>query len=64
MQNIWSILWELLIAIRINDSSNYLEIPLVQGMGFATGIYHGSLNAKIGSSVGFNTIVSESSNGI
>lgn len=47
-----------------NDSSNYLEIPLVQGMGFATGIYHGSLNAKIGSSVGFNTIVSESSNNL
>ncbi|KAJ1049156.1 hypothetical protein FZC28_6865g3986 [Saccharomyces cerevisiae] len=47
-----------------NDSSNYLEIPLVQGMGFATGIYHGSLNAKIGSSVGFNTIVSESSSNL
>ncbi|CAI4050600.1 hypothetical protein SKDZ_14G3880 [Saccharomyces kudriavzevii ZP591] len=44
-----------------NDSSDYLVIPLVQGMGFATGIYHGSLNAKIGSSVGFKTVVSESS---
>ncbi|EJS41884.1 dse4p [Saccharomyces arboricola H-6] len=46
------------------DSANYLEIPLVQGMGFATGIYHGSLNAKIGSSVGFNTVVSESSSNL
>ncbi|KOG97216.1 endo-1,3(4)-beta-glucanase DI49_4799 [Saccharomyces eubayanus] len=47
-----------------NDSSNYLEIPLVQGMGFATGIYHGSLTAKIGSSIGFNTFVSESSSNL
>ncbi|CAI4052337.1 hypothetical protein SUVZ_14G3870 [Saccharomyces uvarum] len=47
-----------------NDSSNYLEIPLVQGMGFASGIYHGSLTAKIASSVGFNTFVSESSSNL
>ena len=24
-----------------NDESNYLDIPLVQGMGFVTGIYNG-----------------------
>lgn len=47
-----------------NDASNYLEIPLVQGMGFASGIYHGSLSAKVGSSIGFNTLVSESSSNL
>ena len=26
-----------------NDESNYLDIPLVQGMGFVTGIYNGDL---------------------
>ena len=52
------------ILSESNDSSNYLEIPLVQGMGFASGIYHGSLTAKIASSVGFNTFVSESSSNL
>lgn len=44
-----------------NDSNDYLEIPLVQGMGFTTGIYHGTLNAKIASGVGFETLSQETS---
>ncbi|QLQ81226.1 hypothetical protein HG537_0E05820 [Torulaspora globosa] len=43
------------------NSQNYLELPLVQGMGYATGIYHGSLIAKLGSEVGFKTLVQEKS---
>lgn len=44
-----------------DSTSDYLEIPLVQGMGFATGIYHGDLIAKIASGVGFSTVTEESS---
>ncbi|QLL33666.1 hypothetical protein HG536_0E05770 [Torulaspora globosa] len=43
------------------SSEDYLELPLVQGMGFATGVYHGSLIAKLGSEVGFKTLLQEKS---
>lgn len=38
--------------VQGSESADYVEIPLVQGMGFATAIYHGSLIAKLGSGVG------------
>ncbi|AQZ15120.1 hypothetical protein BZL39_H04980 [Zygosaccharomyces parabailii] len=44
-----------------SSTSDYLEIPLVQGMGFSTGVYHGGLIAKIASSVGFSAVTEESS---
>lgn len=38
--------------VQGSAGNDYVEIPLVQGMGFATAIYHGSLIAKLGSGVG------------
>lgn len=42
-------------------STNYIEIPVVQGMGMVTSIYHGNLVPRINSAVGFKTFVSETS---
>lgn len=42
------------VTINDGDSSNILEIPLVQGMGFTTGIYHGSLVPEIQTSEAFS----------
>lgn len=47
-------------------SSNYIEIPLVHGMGFATSIYHGDLIARLSTVYAFTSLVQEtvaSSNG-
>lgn len=41
--------------------SNYLEIPIVQGMGFTTTIYHGSLTPVLNSLEGVQTVTQESS---
>lgn len=47
-----------------NDSKNYLKIPLVQGMGFATGVYHGGLKAQLrtGSGNGITSFQKQDSN--
>ncbi|KAK6459056.1 glycosyl hydrolase family 81-domain-containing protein, partial [Scheffersomyces xylosifermentans] len=42
-------------------SKNYVEIPIVQGMGFVTSIYHGNLVPQISSGVGFQKLAQESS---
>ncbi|RLV85162.1 Endo-13 [Meyerozyma sp. JA9] len=42
-------------------SSNYVEIPVVQGMGFVSAIYHGDLVAELNSMVGFDEVTQESS---
>lgn len=42
-------------------SANYVEIPIVQGMGFVTSIYHGNLIPQINSGVGFSKLAQESS---
>ncbi|AET38384.1 endo-1,3(4)-beta-glucanase Ecym_2674 [Eremothecium cymbalariae DBVPG len=47
------------VTIRDRATSDYLDIPLVQGMGFTTGIYHGSLVAKLHSEVGFKRLIKE-----
>ena len=50
------------VLVQLSSSSNlgtdYIEIPVVQGMGLTTSIYHGSLTAVINSKVGF-TLVEE-----
>lgn len=50
------------LAASADDTSNYIEIPIVQGMGFATAIYHGSLTPLINSVIGVETLTRESSN--
>lgn len=44
-----------------NVKTNYIEIPVVQGMGMVTSIYHGNLVPRLNSAVGFKTFVSETS---
>lgn len=48
-----------LVSLNDGNNDNYIEIPLVQGMGFTTAIYHGNLVPKIKSTVGFETLVYE-----
>lgn len=47
--------------VQGSNANNFLELPLVQGMGFTTGIYHGSLTAELGTETGFKTVVQEKS---
>lgn len=42
-------------------TTNYVDIPIVQGMGFVTSIYKGNLVPKINSGVGFKTFAAEQS---
>lgn len=44
-----------------DDVSDYIEFPLVQGMGFVSSIFHGSLTPNLTTLVGFSTLVSETS---
>lgn len=44
------------------DGDGYLDCPLVQGMGFATGIYH-KITPKLSSLVGFKALNEQSSPG-
>lgn len=41
------------------DSTNYIEFPLVQGMGYATSVYHGNTVPRISSIYAFTLIVRE-----
>lgn len=41
------------------SSDNYVELPLVHGMGFATAIYHGDLKARLATIYAFQSIVKE-----
>lgn len=50
------------VNLNNGNSSSYIEIPLVQGMGFSTGIYHGALTPVINSGVGISSLVQEDSN--
>ncbi|KAM3164341.1 Endo-1,3(4)-beta-glucanase [Lachancea thermotolerans] len=49
--------------VTINDGSvsNILQVPLVQGMGFASGIYHGSLKPEIRTSAAFISLEQQTS---
>lgn len=42
-------------------SSNYVEIPVVQGMGMVTAVYHGNFVAQLNSMCGVDEITEESS---
>lgn len=53
-----------LATLSTGSSENFLDIPLVQGMGFVTGIYNGDLAAQIDSEVGFRSLSRESSTSI
>lgn len=47
--------------VSSNDASDYIESPLVQGMGFVSSIFHGKLTPQLQSSVGFSTLSQETS---
>lgn len=49
------------VKLQGSNTADYVEIPLVQGMGFATAVYHGSLIAQLGSGVGINVFSQENS---
>lgn len=46
------------------DTINYLEIPIVQGMGFITGIYNGDLVPELNSLYGIRTLELEQSDAL
>ncbi|KAK6464841.1 endo-1,3-beta-glucanase [Scheffersomyces coipomensis] len=43
------------------DTSNVIQIPIVQGMGFTTAIYYGTLVPQLNTLIGFQTLVEETS---
>ncbi|CAN3375356.1 hypothetical protein DIURU_002444 [Diutina rugosa] len=49
------------LAADAADETNFIEIPVVQGMGFVTAIYHGSLTALVNSVIGVETFTRETS---
>ncbi|KAI5961771.1 ACF3 [Candida margitis] len=49
------------LSATAGDSLNYIEIPIVQGMGFATAIYNGDLIAELNSLYGIQTLKLEES---
>ncbi|CDO95857.1 unnamed protein product [Kluyveromyces dobzhanskii CBS 2104] len=50
--------------VSTQDASNYIETPLVQGMGFVTSVFNGDLTPFITSGVGFSTLTQESSDNL
>lgn len=47
-----------------NLGSNYIDIPIVQGMGFTTAIYHGDLIPELNTVVGIASLKQESSSAL
>ncbi|CCH42382.1 putative secreted protein [Wickerhamomyces ciferrii] len=47
-----------------SPTTDYIDLPLVQGMGFSTAIYKGNLTPVLNSNVGFNKLVQEKSTGL
>lgn len=47
-----------------DDVSSYIETPLVQGMGFVTSVFHGTLTPLLRSAVGISTLTLETSNNL
>nr|ADX01234.1 endo-1,3-beta-glucanase [Debaryomyces hansenii] len=47
------------LSASSDDTTNYIEMPLVQGMGFVTSVYHGDLIPEIGSLVGIDSFTQE-----
>ncbi|KAL6453727.1 ENG1 Endo-1 [Candida maltosa Xu316] len=52
------------LSSSANDENNHLDIPLVQGMGFVTGVYNGNLKPLINSIIGFKTLTLETSDAL
>ncbi|KAG2734106.1 hypothetical protein G9P44_003631 [Scheffersomyces stipitis] len=52
------------ISASQGDPTNFIEIPIVQGMGFVTGIYHGDMVPLLNSLVGIETLTKESSSAL
>lgn len=50
-----------LVDSDLDTSENFIDINLVQGMGFVTAVYNGELVPLLNSQVGFKTITKESS---
>ena len=47
-----------------NGGSNYIDIPIVHGMGFSTAIYHGGLIPRLDSAMNIQSVLSESSSNL
>ncbi|ODV96666.1 hypothetical protein PACTADRAFT_39792 [Pachysolen tannophilus NRRL Y-2460] len=47
-----------------SSTTNFIDFPLVQGMGFVTGVYNGGLTPIINSAVGFSVITQEESDAL
>lgn len=45
-------------------SDDYIEIPVVQGMGFVTSIYHGTVTPEFNTLIGFSAILQEQSDAL
>lgn len=52
------------LSTSSGDDINYLEIPVVQGMGFVTGIYNGNLIPELNSLYGIRTLELEKSDAL
>ncbi|KAI5967443.1 ACF3 [Candida theae] len=52
------------LSTTAGDDINYLEIPIVQGMGFVTGVYNGDLVPEINSLYGVRTLELEQSDAL
>ncbi|CAK9438613.1 uncharacterized protein LODBEIA_P28370 [Lodderomyces beijingensis] len=52
------------LSSTANDEINNVEIPLVQGMGFATAIYNGNMVLKLNSLYSFKALVLEDSDAL
>lgn len=50
-----------LVSLSPKGDSNKIDIPIVQGMGFVTAVYHGNLVAELNSLVGVSSLTEESS---
>ncbi|OWB56188.1 hypothetical protein B5S28_g2079 [[Candida] boidinii] len=53
-----------LVTLTDGTLDNYIDIPLVQGMGLNTAIYYGSLKAEINSQVGVKQLIQETSSAL
>ncbi|OWB85624.1 hypothetical protein B5S33_g4293 [[Candida] boidinii] len=53
-----------LVTLTDGTLDNYIDIPLVQGMGLNTGVYYGSLIAEINSQVGVKQLIQETSSAL
>lgn len=50
--------------VKLGLATNYIEVPVVQGMGFVTSVYHGNLVPQLNSGVGVKTLVKETSSNL